>query len=224
MGKSETAGEYINLFKPVCSTEKIYIHKSEGKVEDLTPPAFNIPNIQAISPLGSRQSGAHPEPAGAEALYTHFLEQFMPASVILNQDDSVLHFFGNYGDYLTLAPGKATLNFFSMLHKDLNLAAATAVQPLPHRAQGRHLHRHRGGLPFGPQGGGPERPAHPLRGRGQRPAVAVLFLGEPARRHERHGGKIRSGTPPPPVALLSWSTSSRSPRATCAPPSSGWRR
>ena len=127
LGKSETAGEYINLFKPVCSTEKIYIHKSEGKVEDLTPPAFNIPNIQAISPLGSRQSGAHPEPAGAEALYTHFLEQFMPASVILNQDDSVLHFFGNYGDYLTLAPGKATLNFFSMLHKDLNLAAATAV-------------------------------------------------------------------------------------------------
>ena len=33
LGKSETAGEYINLFKPVCSTEKIYIHKSEGKVE-----------------------------------------------------------------------------------------------------------------------------------------------------------------------------------------------
>ncbi|MCB6322889.1 hypothetical protein LI317_28375, partial [Bacteroides thetaiotaomicron] len=24
LGKSETAGEYVNLFKPVCSAEKIY--------------------------------------------------------------------------------------------------------------------------------------------------------------------------------------------------------
>lgn len=33
LGKSETAGEYVSLFKPVCSAEKIYLHKVEGKVE-----------------------------------------------------------------------------------------------------------------------------------------------------------------------------------------------
>ena len=127
LGKSETAGEYINLFKPVCSAEKIYLHKSEGKVEDLTPPTFTIPNIQAITPAGIRQAGAAAPDTGRETVYTQFLEKFMPASVILGPDDTVLHFFGSYSDYLTLAPGKATLNFFSMLHKDLNLAAATAV-------------------------------------------------------------------------------------------------
>ena len=127
LGKSETAGEYINLFKPVCSAEKIYLHKSEGKVEDLTPPTFTIPNIQAITPAGIHQAGAAAPDTGRETVYTQFLEKFMPASVILGPDDTVLHFFGSYSDYLTLAPGKATLNFFSMLHKDLNLAAATAV-------------------------------------------------------------------------------------------------
>lgn len=127
LGKSETAGEYVSLFKPVCSSEKIYIHKGEGKVEDLTPPAFNIPNIQAISPTSIRAGAGHQEDPVAEGLYTTFLEHFLPASAVLNAEDTVLHFFGNYADYFTLAPGRATLNFFSMLNKDLNLVAATAL-------------------------------------------------------------------------------------------------
>ena len=127
LGKSETAGEYVSLFKPVCGAEKIYIHKGEGKVEDLTPPTFNIPNIQALS-LKRLTSGVSPVDTGeSEAMYTKFMETFLPASVVLNEEDNVLHFFGSYSDYLTLAPGKATLNFFSMLNKDLSLVAATAL-------------------------------------------------------------------------------------------------
>ena len=127
LGKSETAGEYVSLFKPVCSAEKIYLHKVEGKVEDLTPPTFTIPNIQAISPRSIRAGASQNDDSVAEGLYTKFLERFLPASVIINDEDTVLHFFGNYKDYLTIAPGKATLNFFSMLNKDLSLVAATAL-------------------------------------------------------------------------------------------------
>lgn len=127
LGKSETASEYTNLFKAVCGPEKIYIHKGEGKVEDLTPPAFNIPSIQAIS-LKSPLSVSNPQEENAqEAVYTKFLETFLPASVVLDQENSVLHFFGNYAEYFSLAPGKATLNFFSMINKDLSLVTATAL-------------------------------------------------------------------------------------------------
>ena len=127
LGKSETAGEYVNLFKPVCAVEKIYVHKGEGKIEDLTPPAFNIPNIQTVVPTGLRMSSSQEEDRASEEMYTHFLESFLPASVVLGPDDDIVHFFGNYGDYLSIAPGKASLNFFSMLDKDLSLVAATAV-------------------------------------------------------------------------------------------------
>ena len=127
MGKSETAGEYVNLFKPVCSAEKIYLHKAEGKVEDLAPPTFSIPNIQNIS-LKNIHAGMSPSSESAvESRYTRFLERHLPASVVLSENDTVLHFFGSYSDYLTLAPGKATLNFFQMLCKDLSLVASTAV-------------------------------------------------------------------------------------------------
>ena len=127
LGKSETAGEYVSLFRPVCSAEKIYIHKGEGKVEDLAPPTFTIPNIHALSLRSPSTAIGQPENSTAENLYLKCMEKFMPASVVLDEDDTVLHFFGNYADYLTIAPGKATLNFFSMLHKDLSLVATTAL-------------------------------------------------------------------------------------------------
>ncbi len=127
LGKSETAGGYVNLFKPVCSAEKIYIHKGEGKVEDLTPPSFSMPNIQTIALKSIQTNSQQGVSAAEETLYIKFLERFLPASVVVGDDDAVVHFFGNYSDYLTLAPGKATLNFFSMLNKDLSLVAATAL-------------------------------------------------------------------------------------------------
>ena len=96
-------------------------------MEDLTPPAFNIPSIQAISPRSIRAGSGQQEDSAAEGLYTKFLERFLPASAVVDGADNVLHFFGSYSDYLTLAPGKATLNFFSMLNRDLSLVAATAM-------------------------------------------------------------------------------------------------
>ena len=127
LGKSETAGEYVNLFKPVCSAEKIYLHKAEGKVEDLAPPTFSIPNIQNISLKNIHAGMSQNSESAVESRYTRFLERHLPASVVLSENDTVLHFFGSYSDYLTLAPGKATLNFFQMLCKDLSLVASTAV-------------------------------------------------------------------------------------------------
>lgn len=127
LGKSETASEYKNLFNPVCSSEKIYIHKGDGIVEDLTPPTYSIPNIQTISMKETLSSYGDYVSDETEDVYTKFLEKYLPASVVLNEENNVVHFFGNYADYLTLAPGKATLNFFSMIHKDIRLAATTAL-------------------------------------------------------------------------------------------------
>ena len=127
LGKSETAGEYGNVFRPVCSAEKIYIHKGEGKVDEFTPPAFNIPNIHAVSPRTSAVVDRDTGDYTLESTYIHFLEQFLPASVVLNESNNIIHFFGNYQDYMTIAPGKATFNFFVMIHRDLSLVASTAL-------------------------------------------------------------------------------------------------
>ncbi len=127
LGKSETASEYATVFKPVCAAEKIYIHRGEGKMNDLTPPTFQIPNIQALPPRTNGLEAREQNEYVMENLYTQFLENFLPASVVINEKNDVVHFFGNYQDYLSLALGKATLNFFSILRKDLSLVASTAI-------------------------------------------------------------------------------------------------
>lgn len=135
LGKSETAGEYSSVFVPVCSTEKIYIHKGEGKVDEFTPPSFNIPNVQTFSPRTSAPSDRNVSEYTLESAYIHYLENFLPASVVVNEANSVIHFFGNYQDYLTIAPGKATFNFFSMINRDLSLVASTAIN----RCRSEHI-------------------------------------------------------------------------------------
>ncbi len=127
LGKSETANEYSDVFKPACSAEKIYIHNGTGKTDNLAAPTFNIPNIQPMQPRAVSLQSMESQDYGMETLYTRFLEKFMPASLVLNSANSVIHFFGNYMDYVAIAPGKASFNLFSIINKDLSLAASTAL-------------------------------------------------------------------------------------------------
>lgn len=127
LGKSETASEYAKVFTPFSITEKIYMHRSDGKMDNLTPPAFNIPSIKTAVPSMAERSSQTEDNFAQEDIYSRFLERFLPASVILDEQNNIIHFFGNYADYLNIAPGKATFNFFSLVSKDINLVSSTAI-------------------------------------------------------------------------------------------------
>ena len=127
LGKSETAGEFSNVFIPICGAEKIYAHRGEGKVSEFTPTVFNIPNFQSIPQRVTGISGKENSSYISESGYMRFMEKFLPASVVVNEINDVTHFFGNYLDYMSIAPGKATFNFFSIINHDLSLVASTAL-------------------------------------------------------------------------------------------------
>ncbi len=127
LGKSETASEYAKVFTPFSIAEKIYMHRSDGKMDNLTPPAFNIPSIKTAVPSMAERSSQTEDNFAQEDIYSRFLERFLPASVILDEQNNIIHFFGNYADYLNIAPGKATFNFFSLVSKDINLVSSTAI-------------------------------------------------------------------------------------------------
>lgn len=127
LGKSETAGEYSSVFKPVCGMEKIYIHKGEGKMDEFVTRSFHLPSVNTTFQRVSGSVDREGEEYALENTYIHFMERFLPASVILNEENNVIHFFGNYQNYMSIAPGKATFNFFSMINEDLKLVASTAL-------------------------------------------------------------------------------------------------
>ncbi len=135
LGKSETANEYPNVFQPAYSTEKIYIHNGAGKIDSPAPTAFNIPTVQNVPARLSNTKGVRRVDYGLESIYTTCLERFLPASVIINESNDVIHFFGNYLDFVSIAPGKATFNLFTIINSDLSLAASTALS----RARTEHI-------------------------------------------------------------------------------------
>ena len=51
----------------------------------------------------------------------------MPATLVVNESNNVVHFFGNFTDYVSIAPGRATFNLFHIINRDLGLAASTAL-------------------------------------------------------------------------------------------------
>lgn len=62
-----------------------------------------------------------------DKLYSTFLERFLPPSVVIDEGNQAVHFFGDYSKYLSISPGKASFSIFNLVHEDLSLAASTAI-------------------------------------------------------------------------------------------------
>lgn len=69
-----------------------------------------------------------------ENRYTKYLELFLPAAVVLDADDTVLHFFGNYADYLSLSGGKAHAEFLQHAAQGFVPGGGHGAEPLPRGA------------------------------------------------------------------------------------------
>lgn len=107
--------------------QKIYAHYATGKADDLQPPVFTLPNIlPQVKVTGARSSRSEDEQK-MEDLYVRFLERFLPASVVIDGNNEIIHFFGNSTDFVSIVPGKASFNLFSLINADLKLIASTAV-------------------------------------------------------------------------------------------------
>lgn len=127
LGKSESANDASDVFVPICGTERIYAHVGEGKMPDTISSSFKVqlpPSPAVAGPVGE---GAGQDAEQLDRLYTVCLERFLPPAVVVDENNQVVHFFGDYGKYLSLAPGKASFSIFTLVNDDLSLAASTAI-------------------------------------------------------------------------------------------------
>jgi two-component system CheB/CheR fusion protein len=128
LGKSETANEFSDVFKPLCPAEKIYLHLGEGKMPEMITSMFMAPSIMPMSSyMGNETERQELGEVSSDAVYMQVLEKFLPATVVINSKNDVIHFFGNHADYLTISSGRATLNIFNLISNELSLAVSTAL-------------------------------------------------------------------------------------------------
>jgi two-component system CheB/CheR fusion protein len=129
LGKSETLGAFMDLFSLMDKRYKVYVQKSlsapRAAALALDYPAHGL----AAGPGPGKQSDAA---AGVPDLVReadHFiLARYAPAGVIIDEAMTIVHFRGQTGAFLELAPGKASLNLLRMAREGLRMGLMAAVQ------------------------------------------------------------------------------------------------
>lgn len=136
LGKSENIGNYSKAFLTVDNDAKLYIHNSDVRI----PGQKNFPFLQGTgrSAKASKESKQLSESLSSEttdsrdddylARNTALFEEFMPACVIVNENNDVIHFLGEYDNYFRRIHGMVTTNLFSLLTDGLKATISTLLK------------------------------------------------------------------------------------------------
>ncbi|GAB3765820.1 CheR family methyltransferase [Spirosoma pomorum] len=134
LGKSETVGTSTTLFAQIEKRFKVFVRKNDtisratfdmniqpGPIQanlerqlDVTPPTeVAITTMKTPNSAGSGGNNLD------RVIDNILLTQYIPASVVVNQELEILQFRGSTGLFLEPAPGKASLNLLKMARTTL---------------------------------------------------------------------------------------------------------
>ncbi len=130
LGRSESVIDYDDVFRVVCSNEKIFCHHASGKTPVHERIAYSMrPEDGLVDPLGI---GSQPDSSEiqykAGELDTSILEALMPASLLINEKNELTHSYGDCSPFINIPVGNVTLDIFSLVRTDLKIAVSTALR------------------------------------------------------------------------------------------------
>jgi two-component system CheB/CheR fusion protein len=130
LGPSETVGSSRELFEIEDAKAKIYSKKSVVRhPERVGFPVGPLAPLRPQIPLPTA-GNATPERAGDMQREADrvLLARYLPPGVLVDEAGDVLQFRGDTGQFLTPAPGKASLNLLKMAREGLLVSLRTLLQ------------------------------------------------------------------------------------------------
>ncbi|MDH5575900.1 MAG: PAS domain-containing protein [Nitrospirota bacterium] len=144
LGSSETIGEGEELlFATLEKKWKLYQRKP-GDVDRHTVQGFPVGRTRAVADISKETDLALPVPAPSipNLIETMLLDDYAPASIIVNERGEIVYIHGRTGAYLEPAPGQPTLILLNMAREGLRYDLAAAM----HDATGKETPVHRQGV------------------------------------------------------------------------------
>ena len=127
LGTSETVGDAEGLFKLVDQRNKLYIRKTTAALPPFVSPRAAPPQEGAREPAPARP--ARPLALAADRL---LIEEYAPASVVVDEQLEVMLFRGQTGPFIEPVSGAASLQLLRMtpleLHAELRRVTQAALQ------------------------------------------------------------------------------------------------
>lgn len=134
MGNSETIGEMSEAFDAIDNRNKIYKCKQGYKppiIKDL--PILSHRGQDYESNLFTKRRSN--EILKIDKLIETLLGEYLPPSVIIDQNDYIIHIINNVSDFVKLQPGKFSQNLYDNLPHELGLFVSTQLRKLKRENQ-----------------------------------------------------------------------------------------
>ncbi len=134
MGSSETIGEMSEAFNPIDNRNKIYSCNTGYKppiIKDL--PILSHRGQDYETNLFSKRKGN--ELLKSDKLMEALLGDFLPPSIIINQNDYIIHIINNVSEFVKLQPGKFSQSLYDNLPHELGLFVSTQLRKLKRENQ-----------------------------------------------------------------------------------------
>ena len=130
LGRSESVIDYDDVFKVVCANEKIFIHNASGKAPSHDQIRYSMQTVENnMDNVGYLHNMPEPEISLTSGeLDTRILEMLMPASVLVDEKNKLVHSYGDCSGFITLPVGAVTLDIFSLVKPELKIAISKALK------------------------------------------------------------------------------------------------
>jgi len=124
LGKSEGVFQQDGLFDVVDKTSRLF--RRRGMESRLPAGGFQFPSLgSAPSSNNARQ------PEAEQQLLNAAVRRYVPATILINGNFEIQHIFGDTSPFVTLSPGKPTLNLQHLICRELR----TDLQLLQHHVE-----------------------------------------------------------------------------------------
>jgi len=132
LGKSETTGTSAQLFSSLDKKQKFFIKKNNSgiyRMPDISPRVFQTPKAQteSIETSTPKKLPSTRNNDLGSTIDAILLENYMPASVIINYDLEILQFRGDTSLYLQHSSGRASFNILKMAHIEITFELRNAI-------------------------------------------------------------------------------------------------
>ncbi len=130
LGRSESVIDYADVFRVICSNEKIFMHYAEGNAPARDQMAYSMQNFDTpIEPIHILSlEDDEPVKYKSHELDTSVLESLMPATVLVNDKNELVRSYGDCSRLISLPTGQVTLDIFQLIRNDLKIALSTALK------------------------------------------------------------------------------------------------
>jgi two-component system CheB/CheR fusion protein len=127
LGTSESVSRNARLFTPLDKKQRLYARRDDARssipVLPLRPPREHLPH----APGRAEMEGRFAREDAIDRSARHAVEKYSPAYVVIDAHRDVVRFSGDTGKYLGPSSGTASLNLFTLLHRELRNAVRQAV-------------------------------------------------------------------------------------------------